>query len=478
MKNGIIIFTTMAVLSLPCFSLSAHSYYFSDIGQFLEDNRSLAGNPFRLSKDSENIDCAFMVDLIQGEIDNFNNFIDDYDDPDNPSVGYTWDLKIFHPGETPGVLPSSGGPYPIIIICKGATASKIHYMDWLATEYALKGYVVAIPQFIEDTGDPPPHGFSSITDIRVDIYALQVSQTIDYLQEKFFASGLLNPDETTVIGHSYGGYVALRAACQDRRIARIALLSAYYENYYELNVLDTYDIMRFLNSLSEEEKPALHVQRYTLNNNGCPKIDPVCDPVPVIDGFLINSFDDPWIPFTDYCDGTTYDCNRTGTFYHYNLYSGPKEDGIKNNPYLSHSGGDIELGGAEVVRLLDTFYETFPISFVSENPVFSLIETRSTPSFDPPVFYLEVDEQACPSTYLLGDKDPQLNTIRRFRDEVLAKRKTGKKLIELYYKNGEGIISVFDDYSVIKSAAEKVLECLVPAINLLLNFKVTISSLR
>ncbi len=56
--------------------------------------------------------------------------------------------------------------------------------------------------------------------------------------------------------------------------------------------------------------------------------------------------------------------------------------------------------------------------------------------------------------------------------------KTGKKLIELYYKNGEGIIAVFDDYSLIKDTAKKALECLVPAINLLLKFKVTILSLR
>jgi len=268
MKNGIIIFTTITVLSLLFFSLPVHSYYLSDVEQFLEYNRTLNGNPYRL-KDAENIDYAFMVDLIQEEIHNFNNLIDDYDDPDNPSEGYNWDLKIFHPGETAGELPSDGGPYPIIIICKGATGSTPElywYMDWLASEYAQKGYVVAVPQFIADTSGSSL-GSATFTDIRVDIYALQVSQAIDYLEEKFSAPGLLNSNETTVIGHSFGGYVSLRAACNDRRIARIALLSAYFENYYELNVLDTYDIMKVLNSLPEVEKPALHVQRYTHHSN-------------------------------------------------------------------------------------------------------------------------------------------------------------------------------------------------------------------
>ena len=51
--------------------------------------------------------------------------------------------------------------------------------------------------------------------------------------------------------------------------------------------------MRVLNSLPEAVKPALHVQRYTQNNTGCPEIDPECDPVPVIDGFLINLSEDP-----------------------------------------------------------------------------------------------------------------------------------------------------------------------------------------
>jgi pimeloyl-ACP methyl ester carboxylesterase len=391
MKNTIIVATSTA-LALLFFSQSGYSYDSYELEQLLISNRTLDGNPYRTSG-GENVDRLFMVDLILEEIENFNNLIDDYDDPYNPSEGYTWDLKIFHPGEAEGILPSDGGPYPIIIICKGATGGSPElywYMDWLGSEYAKKGYVVAIPQFIADTSGPPL-GFESITDIRVDIYALQVSQTIDYLEDNFLASGLLNLDETTVIGHSYGGYVSLRAAINDQRIARIALLSAYYEDYYELNVLDTYDIMRVLNSLSEEAKPALHVQRYTLDSTGCPGIDPECDPVPVIDGFLMNLSEDPWIPFTGYCDGTTYDCSRGGTFYHYTLYNGPKEDEIKNNPYLSHGGGNFELGRPEVIRLLDNFFDTFPISSANEHPVYSLVETRSTPGFEPPVLYLYGD---------------------------------------------------------------------------------------
>jgi len=472
MKNEITHFTIIPVLLLLLFPSQGHSYDTSDIEQFLEHNRTLNGNPYRVSG-VENIDHAFMTDLIEQEIEQFNYLIDDYDDPINPSEGYAWDLKIFHPGETAGVLPPDGGPYPVIVICKGATGASpalYSYMDWLASEYAQKGYVVAIPQFIGDTSGPTL-GFVSFSDIRVDIYALQVSQTLDYLEENFSTPGLLNSSETTVIGHSFGGYVSLRTTCHDRRIARIALLSAYYEDYYERTVLDSYDIMRILNNLPEEEKPALHVQRFTLNSTGCPPIDPECDPVPVIDGFLMNLSEDDWIPFTGYCDGSTYDCSRGGSFYHYTLYDGPKEAGINNNPYLDHSGGNVELGRTEVIRLLDNFFEMFPVTTPGDYAQYSLVETRSTPGFAPPVFYLEGNSPVCPATYLLGGREPQIITLREFRDQVLAKSEAGQKLTNLYYTNGERIVNILDDYSLIKAAAGTILNFTITPINLLLKRK-------
>jgi pimeloyl-ACP methyl ester carboxylesterase len=470
MRNQMATFQLITVLLFLIFPSQGNGYNSSDIEQFLEYNRTLNGNPYRTSDDT-NIDHSFMTDLVQEEIAQFNHMIDDYDDPDNPSEGYTWDLKIFHPGETAGKLPSDGGPYPVIVICKGAfgASSQLYsYMDWLASAYAQKGYVVAIPQFIGDTSGSPP-GFETFSDIRVDIYALQVSQALDYLEEKFSASGLLNSNETTVIGHSFGGYVSLRTTCHEGRIARIALLSAYYEDYYELNVIDTYDIMRIINNFPEGEKPALHVQRYTSNNKGCPDIDPECDPVPVIDGFLMNLSEDPWIPFTGYCDGTAYDCSRGGSFYHYTLYDGPKEDGIRNNPYLDHSGGNLELGRPEVIRLLDNFFETFPVDSPGEFSNYSLVETRLTPGFDPPVFYLEADSPTCPATYLLGHRTSEIDTLRDFRDQVLASSETGQKLIKLYYTNGVRIVNIFDHYPFIKTAAGVALGLTVPFINLMLD---------
>ena len=81
------------------------------------------------------------------------------------------------------------------------------------------------------------------------------------------------------------------------------------------------------------------------------------------------------------------------------------------------------------------------------------------------------EEDECPVVYLLGKKDPRVNTIRQFRDKILAKSATGKKLIGLYYKNGEGTIATFGKKPTIKIFAMKVLKSLVPVIELLLKNK-------
>jgi hypothetical protein len=74
----------------------------------------------------------------------------------------------------------------------------------------------------------------------------------------------------------------------------------------------------------------------------------------------------------------------------------------------------------------------------------------------------------CSATYVLGEDDPRLDTIRRFRDEVLANNKIGKKLIEAYYNNDDKIREILDNYPAARKTAIIILESLVPAMELLL----------
>jgi hypothetical protein len=71
-------------------------------------------------------------------------------------------------------------------------------------------------------------------------------------------------------------------------------------------------------------------------------------------------------------------------------------------------------------------------------------------------------DKKCIATTLLGDSDPRLDTIRQFRDEVLAVSTVGGKLIEYYYKNGDYINTILDKNPIIKKSAKKLLELLVP----------------
>jgi len=54
-----------------------------------------------------------------------------------------------------------------------------------------------------------------------------------------------------------------------------------------------------------------------------------------------------------------------GTYYNYNLYTGPKQDEIKNNNLLAHSGApdpnNQEAGQELTLQYLDEFFAEFPL---------------------------------------------------------------------------------------------------------------------
>lgn len=74
----------------------------------------------------------------------------------------------------------------------------------------------------------------------------------------------------------------------------------------------------------------------------------------------------------------------------------------------------------------------------------------------------------CPAAYLLEDKDPQLNTIRQFRDDVIARSPTGRKLIKIFYEHDEKIYELLVKHPGIRKSAKAILESLIPVIELLL----------
>jgi pimeloyl-ACP methyl ester carboxylesterase len=83
-------------------------------------------------------------------------------------------------------------------------------------------------------------------------------------------------------------------------------------------------------------------------------------------------------------------------------------------------------------------------------------------------FLKQFNENRCPVVYLLGNKDPRVNTVRKVRDEFLAKSSSGQDLIKLYKKHGAQLIAIFEKSPVIKDTATKLLGALIPVIDFLL----------
>ena len=73
----------------------------------------------------------------------------------------------------------------------------------------------------------------------------------------------------------------------------------------------------------------------------------------------------------------------------------------------------------------------------------------------------------CAAAYLLGEDDPRLGLLRELRDEVLSETEAGTAVIDLFYAQSDIAIEIFESSPVAKQAARKVLESILPAVELI-----------
>ena len=64
----------------------------------------------------------------------------------------------------------------------------------------------------------------------------------------------------------------------------------------------------------------------------------------------------------------------------------------------------------------------------------------------------------CSATRVLGADNPQLESLRAFRDSSLAKSAVGRRLISIYYQNDEAIASAIERSPALKALARRALE--------------------
>lgn len=119
--------------------------------------------------------------------------------------------------------PTTGGPYPLLVLSHGATGHPDEYLETVRT-WAADGFVVAAPIFPLTNRDVPG-ALSNVTDVANQ--PGDVSFVIDRLlaavdDPESPLHGLVDPEAVGVVGHSLGGAttwaVAFNSATRDDRI--------------------------------------------------------------------------------------------------------------------------------------------------------------------------------------------------------------------------------------------------------------------
>ncbi|ADB39501.1 alpha/beta hydrolase family protein [Spirosoma linguale] len=128
-------------------------------------------------------------------------------DPKRPLVPFTFAGRASRDAEP----DASGGAYPLVIVSHGYLGSRL-LLTYLTENLASKGYVVVAIDHMESTYSDAA-GFPSTLLNRAldDLFVLNEMARLSAKSSNTFLAGLLNADNTALIGYSMGGYGALNA---------------------------------------------------------------------------------------------------------------------------------------------------------------------------------------------------------------------------------------------------------------------------
>ena len=77
----------------------------------------------------------------------------------------------------------------------------------------------------------------------------------------------------------------------------------------------------------------------------------------------------------------------------------------------------------------------------------------------------------CPAEAVLGDDDPRLDTLREFRDQVMAKNPNGQKMIKMYYASSAAVVQMLEKNPALKQSLREYLESIMPTIEMMTKHK-------
>ena len=130
------------------------------------------------------------------------------DNPERPNTPFTFAGRALRDAEP----DAASAPYPLVIVSHGYPGSRV-LMTYLTENLASKGYVVVAIDHTESTHGDKVGFASTLLNRPLDqLFVLEQMADMGAADSGSFLSGLVNADDTAIVGYSMGGYGALNAA--------------------------------------------------------------------------------------------------------------------------------------------------------------------------------------------------------------------------------------------------------------------------
>ncbi len=142
------------------------------------------------------------------ELVTYDQVMGQFNDPKRPLIPFTFSGRASR-----DAMPvTTEGMFPLVIVSHGYTGSRF-LLTYLTENLASKGYVVVAIDHTESTFQDAA-GFAStlLNRAKDDLFILNKIAELGKPTSKTFLSGLVDANNTALIGYSMGGYGALNAA--------------------------------------------------------------------------------------------------------------------------------------------------------------------------------------------------------------------------------------------------------------------------
>lgn len=129
-------------------------------------------------------------------------------DPKRPLIPFTFQGRATRDAKP--ITPKS--PFPLVIVSHGYVGSR-YLMTYLTENLASKGYVVVALDHTESTfRDAAPFQSTLLNRAKDVLFVLDEIGKLGTANDKNFLAGLVDANNTAIVGYSMGGYGALNAA--------------------------------------------------------------------------------------------------------------------------------------------------------------------------------------------------------------------------------------------------------------------------